>query len=280
MNREVPAFLVFSDLDGSLLDHHSYSFAAALPMVSALEQLGIPLIMASSKTRAEILELRTALDNTHPFIVENGAGIFIPMDYFPTQPADTNTQGDYWVHEMAPPRSKWLTVLASLAGEFPNEFDSFYSAGVAGIVEMTGWSASEAQAANDRCYSEPVRWLGSAQREALFIQRLQDAGATVFKGGRFLSVSGSCDKGQALRWLRSRYQECSSLDRVADLAIGDSENDRPMLEAASAALLIRSPAHDFPPLAKIESVIRSQQYGPAGWAEGVSQWLQSNGVAV
>lgn len=280
MKREVPALLVFSDLDGSLLDHHTYSFAAALPMVSALEQRHIPLVMASSKTRAEILELRTALDNTHPFIVENGAGIFIPTGYFPTQPADTITQGDYWVHEMAPPRSQWLTVLASLAEDFPNEFDSFYSAGVAGIVEMTGLAASEAQAANDRCYSEPVRWLGSAPREALFIQCLQDAGATVFKGGRFLSVSGSCDKGQALSWLRSRYQEHNCLDRVADLAIGDSENDCPMLEEASAALLIRSPAHDFPPLAKTESVIRSQHYGPAGWAEGVSQWLHIKGITV
>jgi mannosyl-3-phosphoglycerate phosphatase family protein len=278
VNQPSPQLIVFSDLDGSLLDHHSYSFAAALPMVNTLEQLGIPLVLVSSKTRAEILSLRTALGNNHPFIVENGAAIFIPVTTFPEQPAGTIEQEDYWVYEMAPPRSQWLAVLAELAKEFPDEFDHFYSAGISGIIDMTGLSKSEAQAANDRCYSEPVKWLGCAEREALFTQRLQEAGATVFKGGRFLAVSGNCDKGQALRWLRSRYQDYSSSSDVQDLAIGDSDNDRPMLEAAGTALLIRSPVHDFPALTKTDAVIRSQQYGPSGWAEGVSQWLQSKEI--
>jgi predicted mannosyl-3-phosphoglycerate phosphatase (HAD superfamily) len=104
--KAAPMLLVFSDMDGSLLDHHSYSFAAALPMITALEQLDIPLILASSKTRAEILDLRTALGNRHPFIVENGAAIVIPKQAFPVQPVDTKEQGEYWVYEMAPPRSQ------------------------------------------------------------------------------------------------------------------------------------------------------------------------------
>jgi hypothetical protein len=87
--KAAPMLLMFSDMDGSLLDHHSYSFAAALPMITALEQLDIPLILASSKTRAEILDLRTALGNRHPFIVENGAAIVIPKQAFPVQPFDT-----------------------------------------------------------------------------------------------------------------------------------------------------------------------------------------------
>ena len=65
---------------------------------------------------------------------------------------------------------------------------------------------------------------------------------------------------------------------MKDLAIGDSENDCPMLEAAETALLIRSPVHDFPTLAKVDGVLHSQRYGPAGWAQGVLQWLQSNGI--
>ena len=70
---------MFSDLDGSLLDHYSYSFDAALPAVNALEELDIPLILVSSKTRAEILAVREQLANRHPFIVENGADVFVPQ---------------------------------------------------------------------------------------------------------------------------------------------------------------------------------------------------------
>ena len=78
-----PRFLVFTDLDGSLLDHHDYGYRDALPQLRQLESLGIPVIPASSKTRAEIERLRDELGNTHPFIVENGAGGFVPVGYFP-----------------------------------------------------------------------------------------------------------------------------------------------------------------------------------------------------
>jgi hypothetical protein len=46
-----------------------------------------------------------------------------------------------------------------------------------------------------------------------------------------------------------------------------------MLEAAQTALVVRSPAHGFPPLARSEGVIYSTGFGPAGWAEGVARWL-------
>jgi len=268
--------LVFSDLDGSLLDHYSYRYEAAKPQLEALEREGIPLILVSSKTRAEILTLRTELANRHPFIVENGAAVFIPSDYFQEQPADTTEREGYWVWEMAPPRSQWLALLEELDPEFPGCFDSFSRAGVAGIMSMTGLTESQAAAANQREYSEPVRWLAAPEKEAQFIQRLQEAGATVARGGRFIAVSGLCDKGKALIWLRNQYQLASGLTSVEDLAIGDSANDAPMLEVAGSAVLVRSPVHDYPTLARSRGVIYSDHYGPEGWAEGVSAWLQAN----
>ncbi|MEZ5573907.1 MAG: HAD-IIB family hydrolase [Halioglobus sp.] len=277
MSAEISPLLVFSDLDGSLLDHYSYSFQEAVPAIRALERHGIPLIVASSKTRAEIVELRNELGNNHPFIVENGAAVFIPQRYFPHQPEGTDVVDEFWVHATVPSRHHWLAELRALEEDFAGEFMSFHSAGVAGIMAMTGLTEHQAANANNRHYSEPVKWLGHPQQETDFIQRLQDRGATVVKGGRFLSVSGSCDKGKALHWLRARYQETMPCDTIKDLAAGDSENDRLMLEAAATALVIRSPVHDFPALAKVDGVIRSKKTGPAGWAEGVLQWLALNG---
>ena len=59
INLEVRQYLVFTDLDGSLLDHHNYSYSDALPQLRQLERRGIPVIPASSKTRVEIERLRT-----------------------------------------------------------------------------------------------------------------------------------------------------------------------------------------------------------------------------
>jgi predicted mannosyl-3-phosphoglycerate phosphatase (HAD superfamily) len=149
-----------------------------------------------------------------------------------------------------------------------------------GIVELTGLSEKQARAASRRRYSEPVKWLGTPRGEARFIQRLEEFGATVTRGGRFLSVSGDCDKGRALVWLRNLYQAATPATSVDDLAVGDSDNDRQMLEAAGTALLIRSPVHDIPSLARNEGVIVSDDTGPAGWAEGVSRWLQLHNTSV
>lgn len=267
--------LVFTDLDGSLLDHHTYSYLDAQPQLHMLEHLAIPVILATSKTRAEIEYLRGELGNSYPFIVENGAAVFIPVGYFPTRPAAAVERDGYWICEMSAPRSKWLGLLQTLAGEYPGEFDYFHRAGVAGIQRMTNLPAERAAEANLREYSEPVRWLGDEVRKKEFVSRLRQAGASVQQGGRFLAVSGDCDKGRALVWLRGIYRESCPERACHDLAVGDSANDCAMLELAETALLVRSPVHEFPPLQRTAGVLRSTAYGPAGWAEGVMRWLQT-----
>jgi len=266
--------LVFTDLDGSLLDHSTYSYRDAVPQLHRLEHLGIPVIPASSKTRVEIEHLRAELGNNHPFIAENGAAVFIPPGYFHSQPSGTVEQDGYWVREFCAPRSQWLAVLESLLSLYPGEFEYFYRAGTAGIMQMTNLPEARAEEANRREYSEPVQWLGSAARRREFIASLGMRGASVLQGGRFLTVSGDFDKGRALAWLREVFRQQNPGSSFSDLAIGDSANDLAMLEAAQTALLVRSPVHEFPTLKRSSGVLYSVDYGPSGWAEGVAHWLE------
>lgn len=66
--------LLFTDLDGTLLDHHDYDYSAALPAISELNAQGIPWIMTTSKTAAEVIELKQEIDNPYAFIVETVPG--------------------------------------------------------------------------------------------------------------------------------------------------------------------------------------------------------------
>ncbi|CAG0948086.1 partial Glucosyl-3-phosphoglycerate/mannosyl-3-phosphoglycerate phosphatase, partial [Anaerolineae bacterium] len=93
----MPNTIIFSDLDGTLLDAADYSFAAAKPALAMIHERGIPLILCSSKTRSEIEIYRRRLDNVHPFIAENGGGIFIPKGYFsvPAEAVETAEAGGY-----------------------------------------------------------------------------------------------------------------------------------------------------------------------------------------
>ena len=90
----MPQTIIITDLDGTLLDAATYSCAPALPALQMIQSRNIPLILCSSKTRSEIEVLRRKLGNNHPFVTENGGGVFIPREYFP-EPFDAEDCGGY-----------------------------------------------------------------------------------------------------------------------------------------------------------------------------------------
>jgi mannosyl-3-phosphoglycerate phosphatase family protein len=267
--------LVFTDLDGSLLDHHDYSHAAADVMLAELERMNTPVIPATSKTAAEMLEIRKQLDNHHPFIIENGAAVYIPEKYFATWPADTVTIDGYKVKAFSEPRQHWQSLLESLNEEYEACYTTFQQAGVEGIMQLTGLKPEAAERASRRSYGEPLHWQGTAEKKQTFINRLQALGASVLQGGRFMHVSGQCDKGTALQWLVRQYQANEPDATFTTVAVGDSQNDVAMLEAADIALIIRSPVNAMPVIDRQQHCFHSTAYGPKGWAEGMKIVLDS-----
>lgn len=261
--------LVFTDMDGTLLDHHDYSTAAAEPLLNWLIQKAVPVIPVTSKTRPEVIALRQQLGLIHPFVVENGAAIFIPQDMLNQQIIELfqlQQVGDYWVKAFAPPRAQWLRWLEHVAEQLPDAFTCFSWLQDAGVARETGLALKQAALANERDYSEPILWLGSDLEKARFVRLAEQQGYHVIEGGRFMHVTSGYDKGQALQWLVRLYAKLQSLELVS-LALGDSGNDIDMLEAADHAIVIRSPVKDFPEGIQANQIQYSQQYGPAGWLE-------------
>lgn len=271
--------LIFTDLDGSLLDHENYSFKAASPVLDELESIKIPVIPITSKTFAEVEKLRITLNNRHPFIIENGAAIAIPNHYFSTMPHACFEKSGFCIIANSQPRQHWNNLLEENAQEFKDEFETFTSIvsdrGFKGIQDITGLSLDQAKLSNKREYSEPIHWLGSDQRKQTFIEQLTVAGGTLLQGGRFLSLGDKVGKGTTLVQLAKIYQQLNGLQAVHSLAIGDSGNDISMLEAATSAIIIRSKTHLPPTLNRNNNLIVSRDFGPQGWAESVSFWLKN-----
>ena len=264
--------IIFTDLDGTLLDHHTYSHQAADTLLQKLEENTIPVIPITSKTRAELMELRLELNNDHPFITENGSAVFIPDGYFSKQPDNTIKRDGFLIYELSKSRQHWLKILQRL-DNFADDYLSFTAAGIEGIQEMTGLNAAQAQLSNLRECSEPLQWQGCDSRKTEFIGTLKKHGANVLEGGRFMHVVGKCDKGMAMRWLARQYQTDWHCDTVTAIAAGDSQNDIAMLENADIAVQVRSPVNAFPSLHRSDSIYKTQNYGPAGWVEGISSVL-------
>src|SRR5512144_2661832 len=80
---EPTRLVIVTDLDGTLLDARDYSRAGASATLARLQRDEVPVVICSSKTRAEIERCRNEAVPDHPFISESGSALFVPDGYFP-----------------------------------------------------------------------------------------------------------------------------------------------------------------------------------------------------
>ena len=74
--------VVVTDVDGTLRDPLTRSLAPADLALSTLTSHGVPVVLASAATAAELIALQDDLGLAHPFICADGCEIHIPTGYF------------------------------------------------------------------------------------------------------------------------------------------------------------------------------------------------------
>lgn len=256
--------LVFTDLDGTLLDHNSYSFRAAMPALQRLDDADIPVILNSSKTRPEMEALKKQLGNPHPFIVENGAAAIIPPGNLGK---DTGL-----VVSFSAPMDDVLDALQQLRKE-GFAYRSFGDMDASELVAISGLTLTAAQQAKQRIGTEPLVWQGSSEELEAFTERLQQYGLQLVKGGRFYHVMGQYDKAEAMQYLVKRYQSWFPNKEIISIALGDSPNDARMLNSADYAVIIKGVNSENLNITGAGSVMRSVGAGPVGWNECIQSLL-------
>ena len=170
------------------------------------------------------------------------------------------------------PRQHWQRLIAAQKPTFSGGYITFDELGIEGIAEQTGLSHEGAIRANQREFGEPVMWTGDMSVRYRFIKAMRQRGATILQGGRFMHVSGACDKGSALKWLKAIYQQGQG-QMITSIAAGDSGNDVAMLEAADKSIIVRSPVHEPPQVNRTDDIWITESIGPTGWAEGINRFI-------
>ena len=256
MTAAAPTLLVFTDLDGTLLDD-AYRFTGAEAALARLAEQRIPLVLATSKTRAELKPHSAQLPGVPGLIFENGAGITCPG---PSGPQTTL---------FGPGYAALLAILESL-GSAAAPFEGFASLGPARVEGLTGLAPRAVTQAMAREASEPGLFHGDEKALARFRAALAPHGLRAVHGGRFLHVMPKRDKVDGLRTLAALLAP-----EAPTLALGDGENDRAMLEAATFAVVM--PRKDGTRLAlkRTEGVTIAPAPGPEGWGPAVLAQLRA-----
>lgn len=252
--KNLPKLVVFSDLDGTLLDHETYRWDAARPALARLAEMRLPIVLASSKTAAEMSVYQREMGlSAFPAIVENGAGIIGLTDETATETYDTLRDA-----------------LDALPRILRQGFRGFGDMSPDEVSRITGLSPDAAERAMARGYSEPGIWSGDSDLLDRFTTKLVESGISAQRGGRFLTLSFGRTKADAMDVVMQ------ALGTDHSLALGDAPNDVDMLRKATHGVIIANPNHTDLPVISGESegrITRTKEVGPSGWNTAVNTYL-------
>ncbi|MCG8308483.1 MAG: HAD-IIB family hydrolase [Cytophagales bacterium] len=256
--------LLFTDLDGTMLDLKSYSPDKVKESVAILKKAGVSIIFCSSKTWAEQESYLKELELNEPVIVENGSGIFFPDHINPE--LDSRTEIIHGKKALVLGK-KYDDVVAAIENSAENSstaFKYYRNQTIEEIASITELSLEAAGKAKSRDFSETIF---NANLESpvytRFEQTLNFLGFQCIPGSRYITVTGiGCNKGTAVKMLVEFYKQKSS--EIKSIGIGDSRNDLEMLEVVQFPYLVKRPDNGWVNI-ECQDLIKISAIGPEGW---------------
>jgi mannosyl-3-phosphoglycerate phosphatase len=260
--------IVFSDLDGTILSHDTFSWEEAKPGLEALRGAGVPLILASSKTRREMESWRKKIGNTDPYIVENGGALLVPAAWKPmptrAQPAERGISKV----EIGVPLGRLRAALREISAELGAGLRGFGDLTREELTEHSGLSGEDLEHALAREYDEPfipVDALTGGQKARL-AQLARARWLNVSRGGRFFHLHGPTSKAKAAQVLLETMARPLTI-----IAVGDAPNDMELLQLAQHQIVVARPDGTHSPELQrgLPNAVLTSGIGPAGFSEGI-----------
>ncbi len=216
-------YWIVTDLDGTLMDEN-YDISPAKKTLNILSEMAIPVIPCTSKTASEVRYFRDENGLSDPFIVENGAAIYGTY---------LNNYSE-WELILGKSYKELRTILMNISREIGYHLIPLNDLNKAQIFELTGLSDEGIIRALDRQWSVPFLNPPDEIFEKVKII-CQTYKVHIFKGNRMSHLlSSESHKGQAVNKLKFHLQN----QDVKIVALGDSQNDLPLLEYADISIVV------------------------------------------
>ena len=260
--------ITFSDMDGTFLDHNTYSYAKAIPAVRKIKKNNIPLVFCSSRVSHEIDTYYKKLKIIHPFISENGAAIFIPKNYFNFKFKYDYVKNGYKIIQFGTQYKQLRQVLNKIKKETGYDIRGFGDLTLKELSKNANISIKKAKLAKKREFTEPFILIkGNIEKIKKLIKKNK---LYYTKGGRYNYIMGKNDKGKAVSALKKLFKK--KFGKITAIGIGDGLNDLPMLKNVDYGYQVKNHKGEYS--FKHKGVIRINKIGPEGFNEAVLRHLK------
>jgi mannosyl-3-phosphoglycerate phosphatase len=264
------SIILFTDLDGSLLDHDGYSYTGAIPALKMIRRQAIPLVFVTSKTRGEVERLHGEMDIREPFIAENGGGIFFPAGYGGFRIPGAIEQGSFALILLGRPYAEIRRFVEGARERY--RIRGFGDMSLGEIVSITGLTPGQARLSKQREFTEPFR-MGDPEKLAALREEARVAGFKITRGGRFYHLIGIAqDKGEAVKRTMDIFRDNLG-EELLSVGLGDRPNDFPMLSAVDIAVLMPHPDGRYEDFT-LPRLMKAPFPGSRGWNEAITGILE------
>ena len=260
--------LIFTDLDGSLLDHNNFEFREIQNFILKCIKNGIKIIPNTSKTKIEIQVFIDQLGQNLPFIVENGAAIHnLNLIHSKIKINDNSLVFSRSLSEILKQFKKNIPMDFQKRCMFLKDMTSTEQ------MKILGLNKKYLPFALNRDYSMPLVFDGSKEIVNEFTRHLKRIGMKLHEGGRVYNICDDCSKGKAMTTLIEMLKNELKC-KTHTIVVGDSPNDISMLNVCDQPCVIPLPNRKNLSFLKDQKLIRATQTAPKGWEEVVRASLK------
>ena len=260
--KKVLKILIFTDLDGTLLDRDTFKFDKIRDYLKKLLSKGIFIIPNTSKTEKEILEFNNELGSSLPYISENGAVISgldllnsnLPKELILSREKDNLIK----IFENSVPlnlqdKCKWLT-----------EMDKKKQSLIFGLEN------EKLKLALDRKYTVPFIFEGTKNEKKELSKIVKKSGLALQEGGRVINLTDKVNKAKALQVFVRFFKKNNK--NIKTIAVGDNYNDLDMLKISDFPCLVFNDKFTLDQI-PINNLITTNKPSPEGWADVIKMAL-------
>ena len=266
--------VVVTDIDDSLLEPGARALPSERAALDFLTDRGIPLVINSSRTHAEIERIQETLRLLTPSISEHGSALFIPLGSFPSIPDRAARAVGGHIIEFGRPYHEIVDAVRETARELGVEIVGFADLTIEDAARELGVTDVEAQLAKLREYTELIRIADETDaRRSHVLNALRRRGLRCWPIGRHHLVTATRDRAESLLTLKALWRHAWG-EPPCIVGVGNSEDDVTWLRYADVAVIVQNDHNGVARiLSKLPTARVSQRPGRVGWSDAIVEFV-------